>query len=226
MLFISSVSYSQFELEHTFTAYSLQSSLIEGEKVFLEYYDLPDSTGYVIWDTDYSWVGTIDHSGIGENDWQYVHFISRYIFDDDDGIEYILEESGGGGNNVHIVNLDGPIIHTFPNRALAGNGGLCEPGCSILNVGDHAILRLKVPATFSNPIHALPGLAHCCQCDSEPEIPALGCTYPDADNYDPLAEQDDQTCIFDSCLGDFNNNQVIDTLDLLEFLSVFGATCG
>lgn len=58
-----------------------------------------------------------------------------------------------------------------------------------------------------------------------------GCTYPDALNFNPGAVFDDGSCVFDpsdcvdNCPGDFNNDNVVNTADLLTFLSVFGTVC-
>jgi len=51
-----------------------------------------------------------------------------------------------------------------------------------------------------------------------------GCTYPSASNYNPNATDDDGSCNF-SCPGDLNNDEIINTSDLLLFLSYFGQTC-
>lgn len=56
----------------------------------------------------------------------------------------------------------------------------------------------------------------------------FGCTYPGALNYDPLAINDDGSCIIDygsDCLGDLNEDTVINTLDLLTILGAFGTSC-
>lgn len=56
-----------------------------------------------------------------------------------------------------------------------------------------------------------------------------GCTYFNATNYNPQAEIDDQSCIFDcpeiTCLGDLNNDNVIGVGDLIIFLAIFGESC-
>ncbi|MEO0404086.1 MAG: hypothetical protein AAF193_04380, partial [Bacteroidota bacterium] len=55
-----------------------------------------------------------------------------------------------------------------------------------------------------------------------------GCTYSNATNYDPNASCEDGSCEFDgvsSCLGDFNNDDVVNGSDLLTFLSAFGSLC-
>jgi hypothetical protein len=56
----------------------------------------------------------------------------------------------------------------------------------------------------------------------------MGCTYEDADNYDPSATTDDGSCEFDSggsCPGDLNGDGQVGTPDLLQFLSAFGTGC-
>ncbi len=54
-----------------------------------------------------------------------------------------------------------------------------------------------------------------------------GCTYPSAENYNVEAAVDDGTCTFsiDTCPGDFDNDAVVGTNDLLGFLTAFGTTC-
>jgi hypothetical protein len=55
----------------------------------------------------------------------------------------------------------------------------------------------------------------------------VGCMDPDANNYDPAACIDDGSCSF-SCFGDFDNNGVINTSDVLLFMAFFGcpSSCG
>ena len=55
-----------------------------------------------------------------------------------------------------------------------------------------------------------------------------GCAYSAAINYDSMANTDDGSCLFDCtdpCPGDFDGDLVINTADLLTFLSFFGTTC-
>lgn len=55
-----------------------------------------------------------------------------------------------------------------------------------------------------------------------------GCTYPDATNYDPVAELDDGTCTFElasTCPADINGDLIVGTGDLLELLASFGEAC-
>lgn len=58
-------------------------------------------------------------------------------------------------------------------------------------------------------------------CDLE-EV--AGCTSIDAINYNPEATLDDGSCII-TCKGDFNSDGVINTNDLLFFLSAYGNPC-
>lgn len=54
----------------------------------------------------------------------------------------------------------------------------------------------------------------------------VGCIYTNAANFNSLATIDDGQCIFDEgCLGDLTNDEVVDTGDLLAFLTFFGTSC-
>ena len=53
---------------------------------------------------------------------------------------------------------------------------------------------------------------------------AVGCTFPGAPNYDPVATMDNGTCLF-SCYGDLNGDGHIQLTDLLDLLQFFGLYC-
>ena len=54
----------------------------------------------------------------------------------------------------------------------------------------------------------------------------LGCMYPNADNYNELANDDDGSCIFlSTCLGDLDGDNAAGTSDLLALLASFGTVC-
>ncbi len=58
-------------------------------------------------------------------------------------------------------------------------------------------------------------------------LKVFGCRYPNALNYNPLANiDDDGGCVFgDICLGDLNNSNSVTAVDLTIFLSLFGLPC-
>ena len=61
-----------------------------------------------------------------------------------------------------------------------------------------------------------------CACSSL----VFGCMYPNATNYNELANDDDGSCIFpEDCLGDVDGDQLAGTTDLLLLLSGFGSIC-
>lgn len=217
-------TFAQFPLENQLNVSSLSPQRIEGELVYIQYFNLADSAGLVVWDAEFDWLTTLDHSVVAQHDSQYIMYVSRYLFDDDDGIEFLVRDGGGGISDVHILNEDETIIQSFENRYI--ESGSCEPRDDIQNIGDHAVMLLTTLNSSNQYQYSLPGRYNCCHCTEITVEGFAGCTYPDALNYNPLAEQDDQSCLYNTCPGDFNNNLVIDTLDLLEFLSVFGADCG
>lgn len=64
-------------------------------------------------------------------------------------------------------------------------------------------------------------------CLSDGVEVAAGCTYPDADNYNPVANEEDGSCTFpvQSCEGDLDGDGTIVVSDLLMLLSVFATDC-
>lgn len=124
-----------------------------------------------------------------------------------------------------------------PQISLAGNQLVCDDGMSFTWYADDVV----VPgATSSTLIPPADGVYHCMAENSEGCIlqtnslniaacwyGVLGCTDSTADNYDPVATIHDNSCIYtpSNCLGDFDNNQLIDTGDLLTFLTFFGSVC-
>lgn len=59
--------------------------------------------------------------------------------------------------------------------------------------------------------------------------PVPGCTYAVALNYNPAANLDDGTCVFEECINncpaDLDGNNVINVNDLLYFMASFGTVC-
>lgn len=66
-------------------------------------------------------------------------------------------------------------------------------------------------------------------CPLDSETPGGGCTYSTATNYESFATWDNGTCAFsdcqDDCPADINQDGVVSTADLLQFLSAFGLEC-
>ena len=65
------------------------------------------------------------------------------------------------------------------------------------------------------------------QCEACSSL-VLGCMYPNATNYNEMANDDDGSCLFpptSDCLGDVDGDQLAGTTDLLLLLAGFGAIC-
>ncbi|MBT6174900.1 MAG: hypothetical protein HOH96_05020, partial [Flavobacteriales bacterium] len=63
------------------------------------------------------------------------------------------------------------------------------------------------------------------QCEACSSL-VLGCLYPNATNYNDMANDDDGSCLFpEECLGDVDGDQLAGTTDLLLLLSGFGSIC-
>jgi len=58
-------------------------------------------------------------------------------------------------------------------------------------------------------------------CDEDETV---GCTLPEAENYNPAATIDNGTCI-ERCAGDLNGDWQIQLTDLLDFLLLYGTDC-
>ena len=60
------------------------------------------------------------------------------------------------------------------------------------------------------------------------DAPTPGCTYPEAENYDPDADEDDGSCVIlgsNPCPTDINGDGVTSVPDLLELLGQFSEVC-
>ena len=87
-------------------------------------------------------------------------------------------------------------------------------------------------------VQSVPGCTYAFACNYNAEATeddgscevesCAGCTYTLAPNYDASAFFDDGSCTFEfpsDCAGDLNGDGVVSSLDLLEFLSVYGEGC-
>jgi hypothetical protein len=154
-----------------------------------------------------------------------------------------------GGGNVAIINItetisaeffDSEIITVFEGLDVwadldgDGYGDINFPvnGCDAANTTPYAFnsedcsdINAAIypggPGTFEGVDN------NCNELIEGDEVLAIeGCMDPMASNYNPSANVSDESCIYSSCLGDFNSDGVITVNDLLTILSEFGCTEG
>ncbi len=89
--------------------------------------------------------------------------------------------------------------------------GNCTPGC-------------MEPLACNYDANA--GFSDCTLCEYDS---CQGCTYSQAENFDPAALIDDGSCIInavdDTCPEDLNNDGIIGVADLIQLLGAFGSNC-
>jgi hypothetical protein len=172
--------------------------------------------------TNFSWLiladdGVVINNNIFENGF-YVFigptatFDNNGAFTNNDSVENegIFDNCGG----TYAGTQPAPISFMAPPDADVD--GYIDSGCG----GDDC---------DDNDCRVFPGAAEIYDgvdndCDGAVEV--IGCTYLNADNYDPLALFDDGSCLYSqSCPSDLNGDQYTDTSDLLAFLSSFGTAC-
>ncbi len=134
---------------------------------------------------------------------------------------------------------EGECVYAEPNLDCDGNclndcnnNGVCNEdevfGCTYTDACNYVAEATDDDGSCTFPENGFDCDGNCLNddnqngvCDSE-EI--YGCTYPDAINYDETATDDDGSCLY-TCKGDFDNNGLVDTNDLLSFLAAFGYSC-
>lgn len=96
---------------------------------------------------------------------------------------------------------------------MVGLGTACTEGCT-----------LPIAPNYVSPDSV--DISNDALCDFDSVI--MGCTYPDASNYNETATNDDGSCTFDianPCPTDLNGDGQTTTSDLLIFLGAFGTQC-
>ena len=127
----------------------------------------------------------------------------KFINGDAWGMDENVGDCGNGGNRVITVSGN-----TLTSGACFNSCDQC-PGCTDPTYAEYNPFSASAEGYCLTPM-------------------TMGCTYEDADNYDPSATTDDGSCEFDSggsCPGDLNGDGQVGTPDLLQFLSAFGTGC-
>ena len=109
----------------------------------------------------------------------------------------ILMEDQGGQVFVYTTSFapGTSIEYKYVNGTDWSQAEAVPLDCGVLdgfNGYQRTFITSGVPETI--PIHCFSSCVACSGC-----VGLQGCTYPDADNYDPLAEIDDSSCIFSGC---------------------------
>ena len=127
----------------------------------------------------------------------------KFINGDAWGMDESVGDCGNGGNRVITVSSN-----MLTSGACFNSCDQC-PGCADPTYAEYNPFSASAEGYCLTPM-------------------SMGCTYEDADNYDPSATTDDGSCEFGSggsCPGDLNGDGQVGTPDLLQFLSAFGTGC-
>lgn len=130
---------------------------------------------------------------------------------------YRLVVGGGtfpGEMSWTLLGANGGILSGVANTPNGINfsvgDGNCTPGC-----------QEPLACNYS----PTSGLSDCTLCEY---TTCLGCTYPDATNYNADASIDDGSCIIEaasSCPSDINGDGLVGIQDLIIFIAAFGSIC-
>ena len=149
--------------------------------------------------------------------------------EDDDGICDDVDECVGALDACGVCNGPGEIYECgcteIPEGDCDCDGnqvdvlGVCGGGCS--SDADNDGICDDVDTCVGNPEDCCTDYNQNGLCDADEVV---GCTFPSAPNYNPLATMDNGTCI-SSCYGDLNGDGHIQLEDLLDLLQFFGLYC-
>ncbi|MEO0405040.1 MAG: hypothetical protein AAF193_09230, partial [Bacteroidota bacterium] len=113
--------------------------------------------------------------------------------------------------NILILGCTSPTACNYVAAANTDDGSCIEPsGCDYCDVHSSGAAILVSGDCNGNGT-----------CDI---IEVAGCTYSFAANYNPLATLNDGSCT-EKCPGDFNDDNAVNTADLLVFLTLNGNPC-
>ena len=130
-----------------------------------------------------------------------------------------------------------PCDDFSPSISLIGNDLACSDGISFVWYLDDVELPTETSVSFTP---STSGVYYCLAENTEGCVlptnslniaaclyGVFGCMDSSADNFDSIATISDSSCIYppNNCLGDFDNNLIIDTGDLHSFLTFFGSIC-
>ena len=126
----------------------------------------------------------------------------------------LIQSPDGGCSTLELVQTD--LNNDDPDNWQASwvdNGTPGAPNSSAFGCTDGTACNYAAGAFFD---------------DGSCDFSCYGCTYVDAENYDDMATMDSGLCEFDFtdyCPADLNEDGVVTTSDLLQFLASFGAGC-
>lgn len=120
---------------------------------------------------------------------------------------------------IDITDFDGNPIYTSDFASGEGDGGYLS--LHFFSVG--GVLCTSCQDMNACNFDASGVYADCDACEYDS---CAGCTYSFAENFDPAATYDDGSCTEAvGCIGDANNDNVVNILDLAAVSSNFGAPC-
>lgn len=123
-----------------------------------------------------------------------------------------------------------PLACNFNPTAIVDDGSCLFPGCN-----DPEALNYNPNAGCDDGSceYIIPGCIYPLASNYDPEANQNdgsclfnGCTDPEANNYNPIANHNDGSCdYYVFCLGDLNQDNLINVGDMLVMIGSFGSTC-
>lgn len=126
----------------------------------------------------------------------------------------LVQSPDGGCSTLELIQTD--LNNDDPNNWQASwvdNGTPGAPNSSAFGCTDGTACNYATGAFFD---------------DGSCDFSCYGCTYLEAINYEEMATMENGLCEFDfvdTCPADLNEDGLISTVDLLQFLAAFGTSC-